>query len=191
MMALPEVLPLAQSMVKNVVNPGDLVVDATMGNGHDTLFLANLVGPTGLVLAYDIQEEALNTTRQRLLEARCEAQVRLLLKGHQSVVEELEPLKQPVSAAMFNLGYRPGGDKKVVTRPDTTLAAIEGLAHYLKPGGVITLVVYSGHPGGEEEAVTLVQTLSGWSHKQYNIARYGWLNRPNHPPYLVVIEKRV
>jgi predicted methyltransferase len=189
-MSLCEILPFARSLIQQVVQPGDLVVDATMGNGHDTLFLANLVGPSGTVLAYDIQFIALQKTKKRLEDAQCLTQVRLFCKGHQTAVDELEQYQQPLSAAMFNLGYLPGGDRSIVTRPETTLLALRGIVRFLKPGGLITVVIYSGHHGGKEEANALLDELSGWNHNQYNIMRYQWLNRPNHPPFLIAIEKR-
>lgn len=188
-MLLADILPFTRSLVEKAVRPGDVVIDATMGNGHDTLFLAKLVGPTGAVLAYDIQEAALEATKQRLEKEGVLGHVRLYKKGHETVAQELRQLNRPVSAAMFNLGYLPGSDKRVVTKPDTTLAALEAIAPYLKPGGLITVVVYTGHDGGQEEGDALLARLSLWDHQHYHILQYRFLNRPNHPPYLVAIQK--
>ncbi|EGL83603.1 rRNA methylase [Caldalkalibacillus thermarum TA2.A1] len=184
------ILPFTRLLIEQTVQPGDLVVDATMGNGHDTLFLARLVGPKGKVLAYDVQQEAIDKTKKRLKEAHCLSQVQLLHKGHETVEEELQYYGQPLSAAMFNLGYLPGSDKTVVTQPETTLAALGVLARYLKPGGLITIVVYSGHAGGKTERDALLAELGQWDQKQYHVLQYRFINQQNDPPFLVAIEKR-
>ncbi|GGK29329.1 rRNA methyltransferase [Caldalkalibacillus thermarum] len=189
-MNIPSILAFTHTLIEQVAGPGDLVVDATMGNGHDTLFLARLVGSTGKVLAYDVQQEALENTRKRLKEAHCLSQVQLLHKGHETVEEELNCHDQPLSAAMFNLGYLPGSDKTVVTKPETTLTALHTLARYLKPGGLITLVIYSGHAEGKLERDILLAELGQWDQKQYHVLKYQFINQQNNPPFLVAIEKR-
>lgn len=188
-MPLADILPFTRSLIEKVVQPGDVAVDATMGNGHDTLFLAKLVGPTGTVLAYDIQASALETTKNRLEREGVLNRVRLYKKGHETVGEELSQLARPISAAMFNLGYLPGSDKTVVTKPATTLAALEAIAPFLKRDGIITVVIYTGHAGGEEEAEAILTRLSRWDHKHFHVLQYRFLNRPNHPPFLVAIQK--
>lgn len=189
-MALAGILPFTRSLIESVVQPGDTVVDATMGNGHDTLFLAQLVGELGKVLAYDIQEEALKHTAQRLQEANCKKQVHLLLKGHQHIGDDLNELSSPISAAMFNLGYLPGGDKEIVTIPETTIQALYGIRQHLKAGGLITLVVYSGHEQGKHEKKVLLQEVSSWNQKEYQVLKYQFINQRNHPPFLIAIHKR-
>lgn len=187
---IPGILPFTRSLIERVVQPGDVVVDATMGNGLDTLFLAKLVQESGTVLAYDIQESALEKTKARLVEQQADQQVKLLLKGHEHVGDELAQLDVQISAAMFNLGYLPGSDKTVVTRPETTLTALKHLAQALKPGGMITIVIYWGHEGGALEKETLLKALRAWDQKEYNILQYAFINQDNHPPFLVAIEKR-
>jgi SAM-dependent methyltransferase len=168
------------------VEPGDRVADATCGNGHDTLFLARLVGPGGKVWAFDLQEKALVNTRALLDEAGCLAQTELVAAGHERLAEFVgEPLK----AALFNLGYLPGGDKNFITRPEQTLAALDQAAHLLLPGGIINVCVYTGHPGGAEEGEAVEQWAAGLAPATFNVWMSRQINRPSSAPYVVIIEK--
>jgi predicted methyltransferase len=190
MKTLAGILPFTRSILEQVIQEGDTVVDATMGNGLDTLFLASRVGPAGTVLAYDVQEEALTRTRQRLEQEGCLEQVRLILKGHQTVAEELEQLTSPITAAMFNLGYRPGGDKEIVTEPTTTIQALHALRQSLKKDGIITLVIYSGHDEGKIEKDAILQEIRTWDQDQYQVLQYQFINQKNDPPFLIAIQKK-
>lgn len=147
----------AHGVVKEVVKPGDLVVDATAGNGHDTLFLAELVGEKGRVLAFDVQQAAIRSTRERLVGAGAEPWVELLEESHGMLLERAG--RRTVAAVMFNLGYLPGGDHELVTEVGETCKAVVQALFVLKSGGVMTIVCYTGHPGGEEEAASVVMGL--------------------------------
>lgn len=92
--------------IKNHVKEGEICVDATAGNGNDTLLLAELVGKTGKVYAFDIQEQALQKTRERLEEKDLEERVELVLKSH---TEMGKRIREEVSCIVFNFGYLPGG----------------------------------------------------------------------------------
>lgn len=170
------------------VQPGDRVVDATCGNGHDTLFLAGLVGSTGKVRAFDIQEQALAATRGLLAAHGLLERVELVQAGHERLAELVQ---EPQRAIIFNLGYLPGGDKGVVTRTPTTLTALDAALGLLAPAGFLLVVIYTGHPGaGEEEEAVLAwgarldpACFSVWTSRQ--------LNRPPTAPYLLVVEKGV
>jgi ubiquinone/menaquinone biosynthesis C-methylase UbiE len=168
------------------VEPGDQVADATCGNGHDTLFLARLVGPGGKVWAFDLQEKALANTRALLDEAGCLAQTELVAAGHESLAEFVG---ERLNAALFNLGYLPGGDKNFVTRAEQTLAALDQAAHLLLPGGIITICVYTGHPGGAEEGEAVEQWAAGLAPATFNAWMSRQINRPSSAPYVVIIEK--
>ena len=124
--------------------------DATVGNGHDTRFLAECVLPGGRIYGFDVQEAALESTRSRLREAGvADDLVDLLHAGH----EEMETrVMGPVAAVMFNLGYLPGGDHALTTSPGPTIAALRAAIGLLKPGGLVSVVCYQGHDGGREEA---------------------------------------
>ena len=143
---------LAQSAVREVLGAGELAIDATAGNGHDTLFLARTVGPGGIVWACDLQEGAITATRA-LLALESQSHVRLCCDDHACLSSHLPAeARGRIGAVMFNLGYLPGGDKAVTTAPRSTRAALESLWEFIRPGGILTILAYPGHAGGEEES---------------------------------------
>ena len=151
----------AHAAVAEVLRPGDLAVDATAGNGHDTRFLAERVGPEGRVHALDVQEAAVAATRQRLTGAGLAERVHLHHCGHEHLAEAVPPAHHGrVRVVMFNLGYLPAGDKARITRTETTLAGLRAAADLLAPGGRLTVVAYPGHPGGAEETEAVVQWVA-------------------------------
>jgi predicted methyltransferase len=152
---------LAQERVAAAVSAGDYAVDATVGNGHDTLFLARQVGATGHVWGFDVQAAALDKTRQQLLELGLAQRVSLLQLGHETLAGQL-PAKArgQLSAVMFNLGYLPGGDKTLTTLPNTTLTALEAAWHNLRRDGLLSILVYRGHEGGQAEADAVANWLA-------------------------------
>ncbi len=177
---------LCHLILRQRVGIGGRVVDATCGNGNDTLFLAGIVGEQGRVWAFDIDGDALDATRERLRERSLESVVELVHAGHERLGEYVE---QPLHAVVFNLGYLPGGSKITVTRPDTTLAALEQALGMLLPGGVVLVVVYTGHPGGEEEACVVDAWASGLPSPGFNVWHNRLLNRQAHAPFLLLVEK--
>ncbi|MCF6138355.1 class I SAM-dependent methyltransferase [Pseudalkalibacillus berkeleyi] len=190
-MNLSRVLPFAKELLQKVVEPGGIVVDATMGNGHDTVYLAELVGETGQVYGFDVQEKAVTNTKERLQERGLENRAQILLKGHESV-KEVIPSDQhgQVQAAIFNLGYLPGSDKQIITKPDSTLKAVQSLLDILRPGGLIILVVYYGHEGGSEEKEQLMSYLKELDQPTAHVMQYQFINQKNNPPFLIAVEKR-
>lgn len=149
----------AQLAVRQAVQPGDIVVDATAGNGYDTQFLAQLVGPAGKVFAFDLQELAIHNTRRRLEDADL-ANVTLIQCDHGQMNERLPiELVGQVAAVMFNLGYLPGGDRQVTTQPDSTRQAILHAIQLLRPNGVMTILAYTGHDGGASEAKSVAEIV--------------------------------
>ncbi len=179
-------VPLSHFFLRERVRPGDRVADATCGNGHDTLLLARLVGPAGKVWAFDVQAGALAETRALLFEEGCLDQVEMVGAGHERLAEFVG---EPLRAAVFNLGYLPGGDKQLVTRPENTVTALAQAADILLPGGIITVCIYPGHPGGVEEGEAVEQWGAALDPRQFNVWRSGQLNRPETAPYLTVVEK--
>lgn len=188
-MNLPNALTYSHTLLSECVGPGDTVVDATVGNGHDTLFLANLVGPSGHVMGFDIQAAALKETQTQLTLTGLAPQVTLHATGHEHVEEFLTPTTT-VTGAIFNLGYLPGGDKDLITKPSTTLTAVKALLNHLPRGGRIILVVYSGHPGGQTERQAVVDFCRQLPQKTYQVLQYGFINQIHHPPFLLAIERR-
>ncbi len=147
----------ARHLMGQIVKPGDWVVDATVGNGNDTLLLADLVGPSGRVFGFDIQAAAISATRLRISHL---PQVTLIHAGHETLAAHLQTLESTgdrpaLAAAMFNLGYLPGSSKNIVTQAGTSLAGLEQALAALKINGLVTLVLYPGHPGGADEAAAL------------------------------------
>ncbi len=143
----------AHLVVRHVLNPGDWAVDATAGNGHDTVFLAHCAGPTGRVFGFDVQEAAIRATSRR---AEGMPHVTLFHCGHETLCQRLPSEgRGRIAAVMFNFGYLPGGAKDLVTKPETTLDALGQAVTLLRIGGMITTVLYGGHPGGADEAAAV------------------------------------
>ena len=139
---------------------GEIAVDATAGNGWDTIFLASKVGSSGTVHAFDVQEEALGVTRKLLLERGLSERVELHHFGHEQMAKRLPAeFHGQVAAITFNLGYLPSGDKVVTTKTDTTLAALRVALTLLSPRGLVTVVAYRGHLGGAEECEAVRREL--------------------------------
>ncbi len=142
----------AHEQVAGVLGEGELALDATAGNGHDSLWLARSVGATGHVWAMDVQPEAVASTRKRLQEAGLEERVSLLEASHADMEQFLPArAREALAAVMFNLGYLPGSDRRIVTHSQTTLPALDAALRSLKPGGILSLMVYRGHEGGQQE----------------------------------------
>jgi tRNA A58 N-methylase Trm61 len=189
-MKLERVLQFAKTLMEKSVCDGDIVVDATLGNGHDTVFLAKLVGETGRVYGFDVQEQAIQNSHSLLREHGLDKRAILFHKGHEHLLE-LVPSNYHgnVKAAIFNLGYLPGSDKSIVTMPRTTISAIEQLLKILSPEGVIVLVIYHGHPEGAVERDELMTYVQNIDQKQARVLLYQFLNQKNNPPFIVAIEK--
>ena len=180
------VLEVARQLIRGRVQHHDTVIDATMGNGNDTLFLAQLVKERGKVLAYDIQEQAIAKTRERLEREGVADRVELLLASH----EEMAALNVRAAAIMFNLGYLPGGDKQVTTQPESTIRAIQSGLNLLRPGGIMTIMIYWGHPAGMLEKEAVEAFCQGLDQSRYLALKYQYINQRNQAPYLLAIERR-
>jgi 16S rRNA C1402 N4-methylase RsmH len=190
-MVIPSILEYAHTLAGRAVEEGGLAVDATVGNGHDTVVLARAVGRAGTVVGFDVQENALRDTRRRLQDEGVGAPVRLVHAGHEALAEELTAAERGrVGAVMFNLGYLPGGDHSLTTRPETTRQALEASAEMLRPGGVITTVAYTGHEGGETEARAVESFVSALPQDQFRVLSYRFPNWSNDPPRLFAVEKQ-
>jgi 16S rRNA C1402 N4-methylase RsmH len=157
----------AHEICQRFLQPGDIAVDATVGNGHDTLFLAKVVGPSGRVYGFDVQEAALEQTRQKLGQEYL-SRVIFLLHSHAEMNQWIEPEHRGhMKVVMFNLGYLPGGDKAVTTHAESTLVAIEAACGLLHPEGIISVIAYPGHNAGRDETGTVTdffraREADGW-----------------------------
>lgn len=191
MMKLERILPFAKILLEKAVRTGDTVVDATLGNGHDTLFLANLVGENGMVFGFDVQEEAILSSKTRIEQQGLQDRVTIFHKGHEQLLEMIPSEHHgKITGAIFNLGYLPGSDKTIVTKPETTISAIEQLLKILAPEGIIILVIYHGHEEGATERDALMEYCQYIDQKQAHVLQYQFINQQNHPPFIVAIEKR-
>ena len=177
---------LAADVISRCVLPGDRVIDATMGNGHDTEFLARLVGPSGRVYAFDIQQRALEQTHIRLNNASLLDRCSLYLKSHSEIQSTVS---ERVRAAMFNLGWLPGGPKDVTTLWPSTKAAILSCMDLLLPGGVITVCVYPGHAAGDEERSNLMEFLSVLRPQEFTVLHQKFINAGPGAPECFVLQK--
>jgi predicted methyltransferase len=183
----PKPTRLAQQMLGELLREGDLVIDATAGNGHDTQFLAGCVGATGRVLAFDVQEAALRSTRERLREAGLEERVELHLASHARMAEFAEA--ESVAAVMFNLGYLPGEDHALATEAAETMRALDAAAGVLKSGGLLSVVCYPGHPQGGEEAASVERWMNGRAADAWRVAKYAVVGTKAPAPFLMIARK--
>lgn len=186
---LQTALHFSHQLLKEIVEPGDFVIDATMGNGNDTALLAELVGLSGEVFAFDIQSQALENTEKKLTELDLLSQTTLFPLGHEFIATVLDE-ETEITAAIFNLGYLPKSDKQVITQPETTKKALDGLLPHLISGSRIILVVYYGHDGGRKELEMVEQYVTELPQETYSVLRYEFINQKNEPPVLFCIEKK-
>ncbi|MEO2033437.1 MAG: FAD-dependent oxidoreductase [Planctomycetaceae bacterium] len=175
---------IAQARIIEAIKPGDVVIDATVGNGYDTCFLANNVGGEGQVYGFDVQQPAIESTQKRL-DAAGLKNVELIQRSHSEIKWQVTV---PVSAAMFNLGYLPRSDHSIVTRAETTIAALEQIVDLLCAGGIITILAYRGHDGGMEES----KAVEGWLQNQLDCTVERIDSRPARAasPVLFVLMRR-
>lgn len=185
---LQGIIPFAHDLLAKTIEKGDIAVDATCGNGNDTLFLSTLVGPEGHVYGFDIQQQAIDNTNT-LLHEQNRKNVTLIHDSHANVDTYIKE-QTPLAAAVFNLGYLPRSDKKIITKPNTTLTAVTKLLKLLRNGGLLVLVVYAGHPGGSEEKNAVLKYTTTLDQKIYNVLKYQFINLKNEPPFVIAIHKK-
>ena len=183
----PRPTELAHTMLREVIRTGDTVIDATAGHGHDTVFLAKQVGAHGRVLAFDLQESAIDSARARISRTDLADRVEFHQTSHARLAEFASP--DSVTAVMFNLGYLPGEDHELTTMADETLAALDAASGLLKSGGVLSVVCYPGHPAGAAEAPAVEARLAYLTQCGWRVAKYAMLGTLKPAPYLLVARK--
>ena len=169
------------------VQPGDCCIDATAGRGKDTQFLAGLVGETGHVIAFDIQQDAVDSTRALLAANGMEARTDVILDSHANMAQYAE--EGTISAITFNFGWLPGGDHNVFTKPESSIRAIEEGLRLLKDDGIMTLILYYGRETGFAERDALLAFLPTLDSDLYTVVEMPFVNRQNCPPIPIVIFK--
>ena len=182
----PRATAYAHQLLTDHLSEGNFALDATCGRGQDTLHLAKLVGVSGRVLAIDRQAEAIDSSKERLLNNGLIESVQFIQANHADLDQHL-PQDQTIHAAVFNLGYLPGGDKTIITQPCSTLTAIQCALTHLASNGLIIITVYPGHQGGMDEANAVDAFVRTLSQCQFEVMHYGFLNQVNHPPSVYAI----
>ena len=176
----------AAELIGPALVPGARAIDATMGNGKDTLWLCKQVGETGRVYAFDVQPEAVERTRALLKGEGVLNRATLFCRGHERMAEVVD---EPVDAVMFNLGWLPGAEHGVTTRVETTLQAADAALALLKPEGLLTICVYPGHAEGARELEALTEWAAGLVPGRYDALMKRYMNQPNDPPVLIAVKR--
>lgn len=171
------------------ISEGDIVVDATAGNGHDTLSLTQLVGNKGKVYAFDIQKEAIENTKALLEKNNLLLDNIQLIQDSHSVMDEYIQ-EQDVQGIVFNLGYLPKGDHNITTIADSTILALEKGLELLKTNGIISILIYHGHEQGKVEKERLIEFGQSLDSKKYHVMMFQLMNQTNDPPCLMFITKK-
>ena len=180
---------LVHEILKNHLQIGAFAIDATAGNGHDTSFLAECVSRSGKVIAIDIQEMAIKSTRILLSENELIDRVTLMTGDHSTILEHLfEEYKDSIATIVFNLGYLPGSDKCVKTGAKSTIRALDASSKLLGPSGLLCVTVYRAHQGGEEESNSVGEWMTSRQVEGWNIKRHVPASS-NLPPILWIANK--
>lgn len=176
----------AQEMITAALYDGAVAIDATMGNGHDTLWLCREVGESGHVYAFDVQQQAVDNTSAALTEAGLRPRADLFCIGHQHMAEYVD---RPADVILFNLGWLPGAEHRVTTLRETTLQAADAALSLLKKDGLLTICIYPGHEEGQRELEALLQWAAALDPKKYDALLKTYVNQPNHPPRLLAVRR--
>ncbi|MGN9164119.1 class I SAM-dependent methyltransferase [Tissierellaceae bacterium HCP3S3_D8] len=176
---------IVHNLMKEHLKSGDVVLDCTMGNGKDTLLMAELVGPLGKVYGFDIQDIAIENTKDLLKELDYNNTI-LIKESHEFIDRYID---EALDFIVYNLGYLPGGDKNIKTKVSTTISSIKKALKMLKPNGILCIVSYIGHDGGMEENIGISELLSELDQKTFNVLKFRFINQKNNPPILYVVEK--
>lgn len=183
-----DLLSLQKKFILSHLGGGDTAVDFTMGNGYDTVFLSETVGERGSVVAFDIQESALESTERNLKKNGCPDNWRLICASHDRANEFISG---KIKAGMFNLGYLPGaGRKELTTKRTTTIPAISRAMEMLDDDAILLVSVYPGHPEGAAEGREIEEYLSSVSRFKYGIAVFRMVNSPESPFFFIIETKK-
>lgn len=177
---------VAHQLITGRLATAQYIVDATAGNGRDTLFLAQHSAAEAVITAFDIQETALTKTRQLLEKHRLAEKVHLILDSHANIARHVT---KPVDLAVFNLGYLPGGSHAISTHASSTLEAVQQLMELLGAGGIISLIAYPGYPEGLAEHSVLQEYFLRLAPNLITVSCWQMINHTGNPPVLYIIEK--
>ncbi len=180
------IVRLSNLIINDFIKEGDIALDCTVGNGHDTKLLAEQVGDKGKVYGFDIQEAAIVKTRELLIQFNLERRVELFKDSHDQLDKYI---KEQVNIIVYNLGYLPGSDKKIITKKETTIKSLKKSLDLLAVQGIILIASYIGHPGGRDENIGIENLLSELDQKKYNVLKSEFINQKNKPPILYIIKR--
>ena len=172
-------------IIDNYLDEYNVLVDATCGNGYDTLFLSSKISKKGKLYAFDIQKSAIESTKSKFKDKK--TNVEFINDGHENLDKYLN---EDINCIIYNLGYLPGSNKKVVTKKETTIKSLKIALELLANNGLIVLVIYSEHEGGRKEKNAVLEFSSNLDYKKYNVLHYNFINQKLNPPEVVVINKR-
>ena len=185
---------VAHNLIRDVLHPGDIAIDATVGNGHDTLFLVEQVSPSGRVFGFDIQQAAIDSTRAKI-ESCCKESSIAGMPDLNTCQSCRYGRKNPRTISwqhqriMFNLGYLPGGDKSIITHTDSTITALNSASRLLSSNGIITVLAYPGHQGGDLETDQVKNWCKQLDEDQFKISIVYSSENKESAPRLFVIRK--
>ncbi len=183
-MLLPHIL--------SVCKQGDCIaIDATAGNGHDSLFLAHQIKSRGQLFAFDIQQQAINNTEKRLNEAGVADNTTLICCGHEQMLEHIpNTFLGKVNLIVFNLGYLPRAEKTVITQKETTIQALDAAIQLIAPLGRISILAYPGHAGGDQETYAVNTWLEKLPKHRYSVIKHDPLHgSANSPQWFEVVRQ--
>ena len=184
----PRLTDLCHESVRSTLKKGDCAIDATVGNGHDTLFLSQAVGNTGHIIGFDIQHLSIESTRQRLTESNAQSAITLIEDSHGKMSQYIPiECKTKITAVMFNLGYLPGSDKTVITSKTETLKAIKQALGLIKSGGILSVMAYPGHFGGREETDSVIEYARSLDQKRFKVVIHR--STSSQGPVLLLVTK--
>lgn len=184
-MSLMQGVEFSHWIIDNYLDEYNVLVDATCGNGYDTLFLSSKISKKGKLYAFDIQKSAIESTKSKFKDKK--TNVEFINDGHENLDKYLN---EDINCIIYNLGYLPGSNKKVVTKKETTIKSLKIALELLANNGLIVLVIYSEHEGGRTEKNAVLEFSSNLDYKKYNVLHYNFINQKMNPPEVVVINKR-
>lgn len=173
------VTDLSHDIISKYCTDFQIAVDETLGNGYDTDFL---ITKFSKVYSFDIQEAAIENYPQKEAE-----NLKLVNDSHENVDEYV---KENIDAAMYNLGFLPGGDKTITTTYKSTLISLEKTLRSLNSGGLITIAAYCGHEQGKEEYEKLINYVKDLPKDKFGVMLHSYINRNELSPKLIVIERK-
>jgi len=182
-MILNNSLAISHEYIKKVIDKDSVTIDATMGNGNDTLFLSQ---NSKKVYGFDIQEKAIENTK-KLLQKNEVKNVILINDSHSNIDAYV---KEPVKCVMFNLGYLPRYNHSISTNHMSTITGIKKSMKLLTKSGLISIVIYHGKDSGFVEKDKVLNFISQIDESQFKVLKFSYENQKNHPPILVLIEKK-